>query len=224
MGRKFNNKTNKIKELIWGFALGTIHHHRLNVDEQVPKPSIYGRIKSTHMQWMAWHWTACIVNKNKSRPFTVDKQPSEQNSTPHKWCASVKLNTIMLFYDCLLFLNIWNGEQQGKKRWNTIMDLGNVCVGKLILWLSPEITIKLNKICLLCSKRVREEIYGVYGIGTLFRWYCFRCLTHSEIVQCFLAYNWNTPIQRNHEHFGLSLKIGCSIRIEPDSSSINVIK
>lgn len=115
MGRKFNNKTNKIKELIWGFALGTIHHHRLNVDEQVPKPSIYGRIKSTHMQWMAWHWTACIVNKNKSRPFTVDKQPSEQNSTPHKWCASVKLNTIMLFYDCLLFLNIWNGEQQEKK-------------------------------------------------------------------------------------------------------------
>lgn len=82
-----------------------------------------------------------------------------------------------------------------KKRWNTIMDLGNVCVGKLILWLSPEITIKLNKICLLCSKRVREETYGTW-------------LVHRHIVSLVLFSLFDTfwdcavffSVQLKHTH------------------------
>lgn len=78
---------------------------------------------------------------------------TEYKTNTRFWCASVKLNTIIPFYVCLLFLNIWKMNEK-KNIWNEIMERTRWQIDPRV---KPEITIKLNKIC---HRRISNMVFN----------------------------------------------------------------
>lgn len=93
-----------------------------------------------------------LHHKNKSRPFAaLTNRHCQRNvyiaNAAQLRRASVKLNAIMLFYDCLLFLNCSKNETM---HW------------QIDHLLEPSETIKFNEICFECGKWMYTRVNNNY--------------------------------------------------------------